>query len=118
MGNYPSNQNKEGKMMITTNTASKQFQGPQNIMQGSKGTEGAYLALKGGLSWDVKREDAHTMKNLRGINKSINILCRHVLTGRVKAHKICCKNHECYHCAYDQMIDDQDMDVLNEKLVC
>ena len=32
--------------------------------------------------------------------------CRHVLTGRVDAPKICSMNYECYHCAFDQMLDD------------
>lgn len=34
--------------------------------------------------------------------------CRHSLTGRVEAPKICTLNYECYHCAYDQMLDDMD----------
>jgi len=52
------------------------------------------------------------------IYKWTNIPCLHVLTGRVKAHKVCVKNYECYHCAYDQMIDDEDMDFLNENPAC
>lgn len=35
--------------------------------------------------------------------------CRHVLTGRVNAPKTCTMNYECYHCAYDQMLDEEDM---------
>ena len=44
--------------------------------------------------------------------------CRHALTGRVSASKICVNNYECNHCAYDQMIDDENMDFRNEKLAC
>lgn len=46
------------------------------------------------------------------------MLCRHVLTGTVKAHKICCKNYECYHCAYDQMIADEEINPSNELPSC
>jgi hypothetical protein len=42
--------------------------------------------------------------------------CRHVLTGRVSAAKVCVNNYECNHCAYDQMIDDENMDFRDEKL--
>ena len=41
--------------------------------------------------------------------------CRHVLTGRVNASKICVNNYECNHCAYDQMLDDENMDFRNKK---
>jgi len=32
-------------------------------------------------------------------------LCRHVVSGRIQAPKICTRNDECYHCAFDQMLD-------------
>ena len=32
-------------------------------------------------------------------------LCRHVVSGRIQAPKICVRNDECYHCAFDQMLD-------------
>ena len=35
--------------------------------------------------------------------------CRHVLTGRIDAPKICPNNYECYHCTFDQMLDDMDL---------
>lgn len=35
--------------------------------------------------------------------------CRHVLTGRIDAPKICAMNYECYHCSFDQMLDDMDI---------
>jgi hypothetical protein len=44
--------------------------------------------------------------------------CRHALTGRVSAAKVCVNNYECNHCAYDQMIDDENMDFRDEKLAC
>ncbi|MCP4667205.1 MAG: glycine cleavage system protein H [Deltaproteobacteria bacterium] len=40
--------------------------------------------------------------------------CRHALTGRVDAPKICTLNYECYHCPYDQMLDDMAVAQLTE----
>ncbi len=34
--------------------------------------------------------------------------CRHVLTGRVGEPKICTGNYECYHCPFDQALDQED----------
>jgi glycine cleavage system H lipoate-binding protein len=47
----------------------------------------------------------HLQKKYRGADMP----CRHRLTGRVDAPKICILNYECYHCAYDQMLDDMDV---------
>jgi glycine cleavage system H lipoate-binding protein len=46
----------------------------------------------------------HLQKKYRGAEKP----CRHSLTGRVEAPKKCALNYECYHCEYDQMLDDID----------
>jgi glycine cleavage system H lipoate-binding protein len=35
--------------------------------------------------------------------------CRHALTGRIDAPKICTLNYECYHCSFDQMLDELDI---------
>ena len=102
-------------MMIMTNTINGKFQGQSNIVSGFKGIEGEYTPTKAGLYSEVKRQETGKTKLVSGSNKSRDILCRHVLTGRVKAHKICCKNFECFHCAYDQMLDDQDIDGVVEK---
>jgi len=42
--------------------------------------------------------------------------CRHTLTGRVDAPKICPHNYECYHCAFDQMLYEQDLAEETEAL--
>ena len=34
--------------------------------------------------------------------------CRHALTGRIDAPKICTMSYECYHCPFDQALDDVD----------
>ena len=48
---------------------------------------------------------AHLQKKYAGASRP----CRHALTGRVDAPKICALNYECYHCAFDQMLDEADM---------
>jgi glycine cleavage system H lipoate-binding protein len=44
-------------------------------------------------------------KRYRGASRP----CRHALTGRIEAPKICTLNYECYHCPFDQMLDDADL---------
>ena len=61
------------------------------------------------------RRSAGWAKHVKDIYKWTTNPCRHVLTGRISAHKVCTKNYECYHCAYDQMLDDQDMDFMGAK---
>ena len=34
--------------------------------------------------------------------------CRHALTGRIEAPKICTLNYECFHCPFDQVLDEMD----------
>jgi glycine cleavage system H lipoate-binding protein len=40
--------------------------------------------------------------------------CRHTLTGRIDAPKICTLNYECYHCQFDQMLYEQDLTAVAE----
>ena len=40
--------------------------------------------------------------------------CRHALTGRINAPKICTLNYECYHCSFDQMLDESDLVHLSD----
>jgi glycine cleavage system H lipoate-binding protein len=47
----------------------------------------------------------HLKKNYQGASRP----CRHALTGRIEAPKICAMNYECFHCPYDQMLDDYDL---------
>jgi glycine cleavage system H lipoate-binding protein len=44
-------------------------------------------------------------KRYRGASRP----CRHALTGRIEAPKICTLNYECYHCPFDQMLDEADL---------
>ncbi len=34
--------------------------------------------------------------------------CDHLLSGRTEIPKLCIWNHECYHCAFDQLLDNID----------
>ena len=52
-------------------------------------------------------------EELRGRYIGANRPCRHALTGRINAPKICPLNNECYHCAFDQWLDEVD---LNQEL--
>ena len=47
----------------------------------------------------------HLIQRYDGANRP----CRHVLTGRIEAPKICPHNYECHHCEFDQMLDEMDM---------
>lgn len=47
----------------------------------------------------------HLQKKYHGASRP----CRHALTGRIDAPKICTMNYECYHCPYDQMLDELDI---------
>jgi glycine cleavage system H lipoate-binding protein len=64
---------------------------------------------------DHQRKSAGWAKNVKGIYDWNNIPCRHALTGRVTAAKVCVNGYECNHCAFDQMLDDEDMDFRVEK---
>lgn len=57
---------------------------------------------------------AHLIERYDGANRP----CRHALTGRVSAPKICSHNYECYHCAFDQMLDEVDLTAELEPPVC
>jgi glycine cleavage system H lipoate-binding protein len=41
--------------------------------------------------------------------------CRHALTGHIDAPKICAMNYECYHCPYDQMMDEIDLAGMSSR---
>jgi len=75
-------------------------------------------AMQKTVNSDSKTMGSGWANTVKDIYDWTNIPCRHVLTGRVSAHKECVNNYECNHCAYDQMIDDEDMDLRNEKTAC
>ena len=71
--------------------------------------KGMRKAMKLGASGDTSdiapKWVEHLQKNYHGASRP----CRHSLTGRIDAPKICSLNYECYHCAFDQMLDESDL---------
>jgi glycine cleavage system H lipoate-binding protein len=53
--------------------------------------------------------DTEWAQNLKKRFHGASRPCRHALTGRIQAPKICTMNYECHHCPYDQMLDDYDL---------
>ena len=45
---------------------------------------------------------------LPGVDSGSSRICLHVLTGRVDVPKVCTRQFECYHCGFDQLLDDMD----------
>ncbi len=64
------------------------------------------------------RKAAGWSDNVKNVFAWSNNPCRHALTGRVTASKVCTNNYECSHCAYDQMLDDEDMALQDAKPAC
>jgi len=58
-----------------------------------------------GIECDAKFSWA---QGLRDRQRGEPLPCRHALTGRTAPPKICPYNYECYHCPYDQWLDDYD----------
>jgi len=55
------------------------------------------------------QQEAGWMQYLKERYHGASRPCRHALTARVNAPKICTLNYECYHCPYDQMLDEMDL---------
>jgi glycine cleavage system H lipoate-binding protein len=72
-------------------------------------------AMQKTVNRDSNKRGSGWANNVKDIYDWTSIPCRHVLTGRISAAKVCVNNYECNHCAYDQMLDDEDMDFRDEK---
>jgi glycine cleavage system H lipoate-binding protein len=76
------------------------------------------LGMQKAMGIDLKTETEprrpawveHLKKQYHGASRP----CRHTLMGRIDAPKICTMNYECYHCSFDQMLDDLDLGQLTE----
>lgn len=72
------------------------------------------LAMKKAMGMTSEDQDSrltpgwveHLKKNYDGASRP----CRHALTERINAPKICTMNYECYHCPFDQMLDELDFE--------
>ena len=63
------------------------------------------LAARGDSRSDAPHWIAHLKRRYDGSERP----CRHVLTGRIDGPKICPHDYQCYHCAFDQMLDEFDL---------
>jgi hypothetical protein len=55
-------------------------------------------------------------KNQQHQNRSAPRPCHHVLSQRIHGLKHCILNYECYHCAYDQWLDEIDFEAAPQKM--
>ena len=58
---------------------------------------------------ETKKEEPGWVQYLKQRYHGASRPCRHALTGHIDAPKICTMNYECYHCPYDQMLDEIDL---------
>ena len=75
---------------------------------------GMQRAMGSGTHSEIELKEPGWVKYLKMKHHGPERPCRHTLTGRVDAPKICTMNYECYHCAFDQMMDEIDMAELGE----
>lgn len=59
----------------------------------------------------MKRQIEYMRKNRHGASRK----CIHSLTGRIGASKICTRNYECYHCGFDQWLDEIETEENNKS---
>jgi glycine cleavage system H lipoate-binding protein len=72
-------------------------------------------AMNKNVDIEFKRKRAEWAQNLHKRYDGKDLPCRHALTGRIDAPKICALDYECYHCAYDQWLDDYDVSELGNR---
>ena len=75
-------------------------------------------AMKMDPTTEIPTEKPEWVETLLRRYDGANRPCRHALTGRIDAPKICPYNYECYHCAFDQMLDDMELTDDPSRPVC
>jgi glycine cleavage system H lipoate-binding protein len=75
---------------------------------------GMQRAMTSGKHSEIELKEPEWAKYLKMRYHGPERPCRHTLTGRTDAPKICTMNYECYHCAFDQMMDEIDTAELGE----
>ena len=75
---------------------------------------GMLRAMSSGKPSEIESKEPEWVKYLKMRYHGPERPCRHTLTGRADAPKICTMNYECYHCAFDQMMDEMDTAELGE----
>jgi glycine cleavage system H lipoate-binding protein len=71
--------------------------------------KGLRRAMGLGKEFDTRKQAPEWVEHLRRNFQGASRPCRHALTGRIDAPKICTMNYECYHCPFDQMLDEIDV---------
>jgi len=66
------------------------------------------LKQKAGVERKIPGWAEHLKKQYDGSSRP----CRHSLTGRIDSPKICTMDYECFHCPFDQMIEEPNYDIL------
>ena len=56
-----------------------------------------------------KQQEPGWVEHLKTHFQGAERQCLHALTGRIDVPKICSLSYECFHCAFDQMIDEYDL---------
>ena len=74
--------------------------------------KGMRRTLSSGDLPGTKKKEPEWVEQLKTRYQGSERPCRHALTGRIDAPKICPMNYECYHCTFDQMLDEQDIGEL------
>jgi len=70
------------------------------------------ICSRGQTAGDVKEPE--WVEHIKACYQGSERPCRYSLTGRIDAPKICPLNYECYHCAFDQMMDEIDIGEIGE----
>ena len=71
------------------------------------------MRLRGRTEGDI--QDPGWVEHIKACYQGSERPCRYSLTGRIDAPKICPLNYECYHCTFDQMMDDFDLSQLMDS---
>ncbi len=66
------------------------------------------LKQKAGAERKVPGWAEHLKKQYDGSSRP----CRHTLTGRIDSPKICTMDYECFHCPFDQMVEEPNYNLL------
>jgi glycine cleavage system H lipoate-binding protein len=72
--------------------------------------KGIRRAMGVGKDFETQRHAPEWVEFLKKQYRGASRPCRHALTGRIEAPKICTQNYECYHCPFDQMLDEADLE--------
>lgn len=79
---------------------------------------GMQKSMSSGQADGENRKRAHWADQLKTVWEGTNRLCRHALTGRIDSPKICPLNYECYHCPFDQMLDEMEVAQMGSRPEC